>query len=212
MIDSHSGQESSTRAAPLPLPDNIRSVQPGGGVCLSRRTGLGTLAALVAADLSAGLRAGDGPAAAGQRRRCAHEIIDPRDLKYCRNVCDYSWDEADDPFNWRRSLPLARWGAGGTGSDGRASVGIDRPGRDITLVVLGLAARRVAGIDTLFLPQSAAACAAGAGPVDLAGRRHGRGSHAAGTRRIHRRAGGADRHLPVDSQRTLESSARPPRG
>jgi phosphatidylserine decarboxylase len=40
-----------------------------------------------------------------------HEVIDPRDLKYCRNVCDCSWAEADDPFRWRRSLPFAPWGA-----------------------------------------------------------------------------------------------------
>ena len=63
------------------------------------------------ADLSAGVRAGNGPAAAGQRRGTPHEIIDPRDLKYCRNVCDCSWDEADNRFTWRRSLPVAPWGA-----------------------------------------------------------------------------------------------------
>jgi phosphatidylserine decarboxylase len=40
-----------------------------------------------------------------------HAIIDPRDLKYCRNVCGCSWADADDPFRWRRSIPLAPWGA-----------------------------------------------------------------------------------------------------
>lgn len=39
-----------------------------------------------------------------------HEILDPRDLKYCRNRCDAHWDPADDPFAWRGRLPLARWG------------------------------------------------------------------------------------------------------
>ena len=31
-------------------------------------------------------------------------------MKYCRNRCDCSWAEGDDPFRWRGSLPLARWG------------------------------------------------------------------------------------------------------
>jgi phosphatidylserine decarboxylase len=39
-----------------------------------------------------------------------HEILDPRDLKYCRNRCGYYWDAADDPFRWRGRLPFARWG------------------------------------------------------------------------------------------------------
>ena len=36
--------------------------------------------------------------------------FDPRDLKYCRNLCSCSWAEADDPFRWRDRLPLTRWG------------------------------------------------------------------------------------------------------
>jgi phosphatidylserine decarboxylase len=39
-----------------------------------------------------------------------HEILDPRDLKYCCNQCSCSWDSADDPFKWRESLPFALWG------------------------------------------------------------------------------------------------------
>jgi phosphatidylserine decarboxylase len=39
-----------------------------------------------------------------------HEILDPRDLKYCRNVCHCDWDKNDDPFRWRERLPVARWG------------------------------------------------------------------------------------------------------
>ena len=31
-------------------------------------------------------------------------------MKYCRNRCDCSWAESDDPFRWRGRLPLARWG------------------------------------------------------------------------------------------------------
>jgi phosphatidylserine decarboxylase len=47
----------------------------------------------------------------GDCRGAPHAIIDPRDLKYCRNVCDCSWAAADDPFLWRRWIPLAPWGA-----------------------------------------------------------------------------------------------------
>jgi phosphatidylserine decarboxylase len=39
-----------------------------------------------------------------------HEILDPRDLKFCRNRCRCDWDPGDDPFFWRERLPLARWG------------------------------------------------------------------------------------------------------
>jgi len=39
-----------------------------------------------------------------------HEILDPRDLKFCRNQCSASWDPADDPFSWRDRIPFARWG------------------------------------------------------------------------------------------------------
>jgi phosphatidylserine decarboxylase len=39
-----------------------------------------------------------------------HAILDPRDLKYCRNRCGCYWEPADDPFRWRERLPFARWG------------------------------------------------------------------------------------------------------
>ena len=39
-----------------------------------------------------------------------HEILDPRDLKFCRNVCHCWWGKADDPFVWRDRIPFARWG------------------------------------------------------------------------------------------------------
>jgi len=40
----------------------------------------------------------------------SHEILDPRDIKYCRNQCTCYWKPEDDPFRWRESLPFARWG------------------------------------------------------------------------------------------------------
>ena len=38
------------------------------------------------------------------------EVLDPRDLKYCRNQCSVEWRPEDDPFAWRDRLPFARWG------------------------------------------------------------------------------------------------------
>jgi phosphatidylserine decarboxylase len=51
----------------------------------------------------AGLRQGDATGA-------PHPILDPRDLKYCRNQCTSFWNTGDDPFLWRQQIPLARWG------------------------------------------------------------------------------------------------------
>jgi phosphatidylserine decarboxylase len=39
-----------------------------------------------------------------------HEILDPRDLKYCSNQCTAHWLPEDDPFRWRSNLPFTRWG------------------------------------------------------------------------------------------------------
>ncbi len=100
----------SPRAEPVPLPENITSVQPGSGRCYSvemawgrlRRWGLKTFRPGYVRRM-AGARRGD-PAGA------PHEVLDPRDLKFCRNLCDLSWDAADDRFAWRERIPFARWG------------------------------------------------------------------------------------------------------
>ena len=63
-----------------------------------------------------------------------HEILDPRDLKFCRNVCQCDWDQADDPFRWRDRLPFARWGLAELQIIGLAAFGADDFGRDICLV------------------------------------------------------------------------------
>jgi phosphatidylserine decarboxylase len=46
----------------------------------------------------------------GQCENCSHDIIDPRDLKLCRNVCGYWFRDEDNPFRWRDRIPLARAG------------------------------------------------------------------------------------------------------
>lgn len=46
----------------------------------------------------------------GSDEGAPHAILDPRDLKYCRNRVACDWAAADDPFRWRDRLPFARWG------------------------------------------------------------------------------------------------------
>ncbi len=93
-----------------PLPDNIRGVQPGGGFCYQvelawgrwRRWWLKRFRSGYVRQISE-LRRGDTAGA-------PHEILDPRDLKYCCNQCTAHWAAQDDPFHWREQLPFARWG------------------------------------------------------------------------------------------------------
>jgi phosphatidylserine decarboxylase len=100
----------SQQSVPEPIPENIRSVQPGGGVCYRielawgvwRRSYLKRFRPAYVRRM-AELRRGDATGA-------PHEILDPRDLKFCRNLCSASWDPTDDPFAWRNSIPFARWG------------------------------------------------------------------------------------------------------
>ena len=95
---------------PDPLPENIRSVQPGGGKCYEIELAWGRLRRWYLktfrrgyVERMAALRVGDVAGA-------PHEILDPRDLKYCCNLCTAHWQPQDDPFRWRESLPFARWG------------------------------------------------------------------------------------------------------
>ena len=46
----------------------------------------------------------------GNCLNCPHDIIDPRDLKFYRNVCGYSFRPEDDAFRGRGQIGLARMG------------------------------------------------------------------------------------------------------
>ena len=106
----HSVDSISHRATVEPLPENITSVQPGGGTCYAlelawgrwRRWWLKTFRGGYVRRM-AELRQGDPTGA-------PHELLDPRDLKFCRNVCTADWSPEHDPFQWRGRLGLARWG------------------------------------------------------------------------------------------------------
>jgi len=107
---------SSARPAPAenavePLPENIRSVQPGGGVCYRIELAWARLRRWRLRHFRPGYVRAMAARRQGDAGGAPHEILDPRDLKYCRNLCGCYWAEADDPFHWRRRIPLARWGA-----------------------------------------------------------------------------------------------------
>jgi phosphatidylserine decarboxylase len=98
------------RATPAPLDPNIGSIQPGGGICYDIELAWGRLRRWYLETFRSGyvrrmaaLRHGDATGA-------PHDILDPRDLKYCRNQCTAYWDPADNPFQWRGRIPFARWG------------------------------------------------------------------------------------------------------
>jgi phosphatidylserine decarboxylase len=110
-----------TRRTPEPMPANIGSVQPGGGTCYRAELAWGRLRRWYLrtfrrgyvermASLRKDLAHGEHNGMVRAENRCPHEVLDPRDLKFFRNVCDVFWDESDDPFAWRERLPFARWG------------------------------------------------------------------------------------------------------
>jgi len=98
------------RAEPLPLPENLNSVQPGGGVCYRVELAWGRLRRWYLKTLRPGYVARMAQLRHGDPAGAPHEILDPRDLKYCRNLCTCDWDLQDDPFRWRNALPFLRWG------------------------------------------------------------------------------------------------------
>src|SRR5438132_1507514 len=86
------------------------SVQPGGGFCIGLELAWGRWRRRYLRRFRPGyvrrmakLRQGDCPG-------CMHDIIDSRDLKFCRNVCGYWFKRDDDRFRWRDRLRLARAG------------------------------------------------------------------------------------------------------
>jgi phosphatidylserine decarboxylase len=96
--------------SPEPLPANIPSVQPGGGFCYAIELAWGRLRRWY---LRRFRRAHIEEMAArrvGSTAGAAHEVYDSRDLKYCANQCTARWEVEDDPFAWRRKLPVTHWG------------------------------------------------------------------------------------------------------
>ena len=46
----------------------------------------------------------------GSTAGAPHEILDPRDLKFCRNACECDWAAPTIRFAGGSHLPFARWG------------------------------------------------------------------------------------------------------
>jgi len=110
MSDIQSGRKMPIRAEPQPLPENIRSVQPGGGICCQVELAWGRWRRWWLTHFRPGYVRRMADLRQGDCRNAPYDVIDSRDLKYCRNVCGCSWAETVDPFRWRRSIPLAPWG------------------------------------------------------------------------------------------------------
>jgi phosphatidylserine decarboxylase len=98
------------RLEPQPLPENFLSVQPGGGVCYRIELAWGRWRRWWLKTFRPGYVRRMAQRRHGDSTGAPHEILDPRDLKYCRNRCLCSWDAADDRYRWRGRLPFARWG------------------------------------------------------------------------------------------------------
>ncbi len=98
------------RSAPEPLPPNITSVQPGGGFCYRLELAWGAVRRWCLKTFRPGYVVRMAGRRHGDTAGAPHEVLDPRNLKYCRNLCTAEWDVADDPFRWRERIPFARWG------------------------------------------------------------------------------------------------------
>jgi phosphatidylserine decarboxylase len=98
------------RANVEPMPENFRSVQPGGGICYRIELAWGVWRRWWLKRFRANYVHRMAQLRRGSCDGAPHEILDPRDLKFCRNICRCDWDQADDPYRWRDRLLFARWG------------------------------------------------------------------------------------------------------
>ena len=99
-----------SRAVPEPLPDNIRSAQPGGGFCYRLEMAWGRWRRWWLKHFRPGYVRRMAELRKGSAEGAPFDILDPRDLKFVRNRVECWWDPGDDPFAWRDKLPFARWG------------------------------------------------------------------------------------------------------
>jgi phosphatidylserine decarboxylase len=103
-------QSTTAEVQPRAMPENVTSIQPGSGVCCRIEQAWGGVRRWYLPRFRAAYVRRMAACRVGSDEGAGHEILDPRDLKYCRNQCTAQWQRADDPFHWRRRLPFARWG------------------------------------------------------------------------------------------------------
>src|SRR5712692_6461331 len=85
-------------------------VQPGGGFVINLELAWGRLRRAYLRRFRPGYVQRMAEKRQGSCPNCSHDIVDPRDLKFCRNVCGYWFHPEDDPFRWREKIPVARAG------------------------------------------------------------------------------------------------------
>jgi phosphatidylserine decarboxylase len=88
----------------------ISSIQPGGGFCFGLERTWGRWRRAWLRRFRPGYVRRMAERRQGHCPNCPHDIIDSRDLKLYRNVCNYGFRPEDDAFAWRGRLRLARAG------------------------------------------------------------------------------------------------------
>jgi phosphatidylserine decarboxylase len=88
----------------------VECIQPGSGVCCRIEQGWGRVRRWYLPRFRGAYVRRMAARRLGSDRGAGHAILDPRDLKYCRNQCTALWQHDDDPFRWREGVPFARWG------------------------------------------------------------------------------------------------------
>ncbi len=91
-------------------PQTPTSVQPGGGFCFALERAWGRLRRASLRTLFPGYVRRMEAKRQGTCPGCTHDAVDPRDLKYLRNVCGYWWPPEDDRYAWRGRIGFARHG------------------------------------------------------------------------------------------------------
>jgi phosphatidylserine decarboxylase len=98
------------RLAPEPLDPRLTSIQPGGGFCMRVELAWGVLRRAYLRAVRPGYVARMRQLRTRQPVGCPHQVLDPRDLKFHRNLTGDCWPAEHDPFAWRSRLPVARVG------------------------------------------------------------------------------------------------------
>jgi phosphatidylserine decarboxylase len=93
-----------------PLPAQVTSIQPGGGVVIRLELTWGRLRRWYLKTFRRGYVERMRQLRKGDFNGCPHEVLDPRDLKFHVNQGGYWWEPQDDPFRGRDRLPFVRVG------------------------------------------------------------------------------------------------------
>src|SRR5437867_761812 len=93
-----------------PVPSDITCVQPGRGWVMRLEMAWGKVRRWWLRSFRPGYVARMERLRKGECPNCPHDIADPRDLKFYRNVCGFYFSHEDDPFRWRGQLGVARVG------------------------------------------------------------------------------------------------------